>query len=227
MNEPQARRRLEFDQTKPRMTITIIVVTVLVYVLELILGGPNDNMVLVVLGAKVNSLIGRGQYWRLLTPALLHANLEHIALNMISLYLWGPNVEILYGKWKMLGVYVCAAVMGSAASYLLSPYLSVGASGAIFGLFGTLLSFGRDEPDFFRRVFGARVILLIVLNVLNGFVNTGIDNWAHLGGLLGGYLAAEMLGTFHRSHGKLRSFAAAAAYAVILAAILIAGPIYG
>jgi rhomboid protease GluP len=218
---------LVWNHTRPMMTYAIIALTVAVYGVELLLGGPQDVYVLLVLGAKYNPLIQAGQYWRLLTPALLHANLAHIGMNMLTLYLWGPTIETLYGRWKMLGIYVLSALMGTTVSYLLSPYLSVGASGAIFGLFGTLLSFGRDDPPFFKRVLGKNVIGLIVLNVVNGLINPGIDNWAHLGGLLGGFLAGEILGTYKRAHGTLRVTAAITAFCVIVLAVLALGPLRG
>ncbi len=224
---PRAAGPSLWNHRRPVMTYAIIAVTVAFYGIELLLGGPQDVYVLLFLGAKYNPLIQAGQYWRLLTPALLHANLAHIGMNMLTLYLWGPTIETLYGRWKMLGIYVLSALMGTTVSYLLSPYLSVGASGAIFGLFGTLLSFGRDDPPFFKRVLGKNVIGLIVLNVVNGLINPGIDNWAHLGGLLGGFLAGEILGTYKRAHGTLRVTAAITAFCVIVLAVLALGPLRG
>ena len=227
MQEEQKRVLLYLNRKKPWMTYAIMAVTIAVYVLEMVLGADDNLYILVLMGAKYNPLIQAGQYWRFLTSALLHANLSHIAMNMVSLYCWGPTVETLYGKWKMLCIYLLSAVTGTALSYLLSASLSVGASGAIFGLFGTLLSMRIDAPDFFKKVFGKQVAILLALNIANGVMNRGIDNFGHLGGLLGGFLAAEALGTFKMKHPPMRTIIGAGALATLLCVIVIIGPLFG
>ena len=226
MQEEQRRETpFAFDRRKPYVTWIIIGVTVAVFLVEMLLNATEDMRILVIMGAKYHPLITLGQYWRLLTPALLHGSIVHIAMNMISLYMWGPTIELLYGKWKMLAIYVMSAVMGTAFSYAISPALSVGASGAIFGLFGTILSFGRDNKAFFKKVFGSRFLILIGVNVAYGLMNTGIDIWAHLGGLVGGYLAAEILGTYKRPRTSWRMIASTAGYILVIMLILIRGKI--
>lgn len=209
------------------MTYSLIIVTVAVYVVEMLLGATEDTVLLVLMGAKYNPLIRAGQYWRFLTSALLHANLAHIAMNMVSLYLWGPTIETLYGKWKMLVIYIVSAIMGTAVSYFLSSYVSVGASGAIFGLFGTLISIRIDAPDFFKKVFGKQVAILIGVNILNGILNRGIDNFGHIGGFLGGLLCAETLGTFKLKHSPMRTMLSAGVLVLLLLMIVVIGPIAG
>ncbi|MBP3371108.1 MAG: rhomboid family intramembrane serine protease [Clostridia bacterium] len=227
MEENRGRVLLYLNKKKPWMTYILIGITVAVYVLELIFGAVDDTYRLVLMGAKFNPLIQAGQYWRFLTSALLHANIAHIAMNMVSLYLWGPTIETLYGKWKMLCIYIISAVMGTALSYFLSPYVSVGASGAIFGLFGTLISIRIDAPDFFKKVFGKQLAMLIGINVLNGILNRGIDNFGHIGGFIGGVLASEMLGTFKMKHSALRTIMGAVLLSGILLAIIVIGPVAG
>ena len=227
MEQEQKRVLLYLNRKKPWMTYIIIIVTVAVYLLEMLLGADEDIYTLVLMGAKFNPLIQAGQYWRFLTGALLHANLTHIGMNMVSLYCWGPTVETLYGKWKMLCIYLISAVMGTALSYLLSPYVSVGASGAIFGLFGTLISMRIDAPDFFKKVFGKQVAILLAINIANGIINRGIDNFGHLGGFVGGFLAAEALGTFKMKHSPMRTILGAGGCAAILALIIAVGPLRG
>jgi rhomboid protease GluP len=138
--------------------------------------------------------LAAGEWWRLLTPTLVHGGLMHLALNMFALWIAGSFVERLYGPATMLLIYLLTAAAGSAASFAFGgPAPSVGASGAVFGLFGVLFAVQRiHDPVLDRR---ARAVLgqmggLIVLNLILGFVMTGggipIDIAAHVGGLLAG-----------------------------------------
>lgn len=149
-------------------------------------------------GAKVNSLIVQGEWWRLVTPIFIHssANILHIVFNAYALYILGREVETFYGSLRFLIIFFIAGISGSIASLFLNRYASVGASGAIFGLIGA-------EGVFLylnRRILGERsrralqnVIGLIVLNLLIG-LQGGIDNWAHLGGLIGGAALSWFIG---------------------------------
>jgi membrane associated rhomboid family serine protease len=136
--------------------------------------------------------IANGEYWRLFTVVLVHDNRLplHLAFNMYALFLVGPIVEALYGHVRFLALYLACAAAGSAASYLFTGApIAVGASGAIFGLFGVLLVADRvHKPALTRqaRNLTAQIIGLIVINLVIGFTASGIDNAAHLGGLLAG-----------------------------------------
>jgi len=130
-----------------------------------------------------------GQYWRLLSVVLVHGSILHLMFNMYALWAIGPIVELLYGPLRYLAIYVLCGVAGSAASYVTSPNPTVGASGAIFGLFGVLLVADRvHKPALTRgaRSLSAQVGVLIVINLLFGVMTPGIDNAAHIGGLLAG-----------------------------------------
>jgi membrane associated rhomboid family serine protease len=139
-------------------------------------------------GAKVNLLIARGEWWRLLTPIFIHADLLHVGFNCYALYYLGRDVERVSGAGRLALVFFFAGLAGNALSLLMSPRSAVGASGAVFGLIGaSAVFFFRN-----RRLLGARgqaqlrsLIMLTVLNLALG-LRPGIDNWAHLGGLLGG-----------------------------------------
>src|SRR5688572_5919371 len=131
-----------------------------------------------------------GEYWRLVSPVLVHGSILHLAFNMYALWIIGPTVETLYGSPRFLGIYLACAAAGSAASYLFSaaPF-SVGASGAIFGLFGVLLVADRvHKPALTRnaRNLTMQIGALIAINLVIGFTIPGIDNAAHIGGLLAG-----------------------------------------
>ena len=134
--------------------------------------------------------VAAGEYWRLLTVTLVHGGVLHLALNMYALFIVGPLVEALYGRVLFLGFYLLAGAGGSIASYLFFPFTSVGASGAIFGLFGLLfVATYVHKPALGRqaRAMTAQIGMLIVLNIVFGFALAGtIDNAAHIGGLLSG-----------------------------------------
>jgi membrane associated rhomboid family serine protease len=140
--------------------------------------------------------VAEGELWRLWTVTLVHGGLLHLAFNMYALYLAGPLVELIYGPVRMLVIYLVAAAGGSIASFAFSTgpgnSFSVGASGAIFGLFGVLFVAARlHMPVLDRRgraILG-QIGMLIAINLIFGFVAfVAIDNFAHLGGLAAGLL---------------------------------------
>ncbi len=121
--------------------------------------------------------------------ALVHGSFIHLMFNMYALWIIGPIVEALYGPWRYLGIYALCAIAGSAASYATSPTPAVGASGAVFGLFGALLVADRvHKPALTRnaRNLTTQIGILIGINLFIGFSMRGIDNAAHIGGLLAG-----------------------------------------
>lgn len=147
-------------------------------------------------GAKINSLIDKGQFWRLVTSSLLHANVGHLMVNCYSLNSIGPTVENICGTRRFFTIYFTSAVASSAMSYWLSSAPAVGASGAIFGLVGSVAVFSLRH----RSLFGSgkedlqQIAQVIVLNMMIGLLSKGIDNWGHLGGLLGGAAISWLVG---------------------------------
>lgn len=134
--------------------------------------------------------IAQGDWYRLLTSAFLHGGFMHIAFNMYALYIMGPQLEELVGHRRFASLYVLAALGGSVASYWFSPIntLSVGASGAIFGLMTATILIGRD-----MRADISQIAVLFGLNVVIGFLNPGVDWRAHLGGAVVGGAVAWLL----------------------------------
>jgi rhomboid protease GluP len=114
-------------------------------------------------------------------------------MNTLALYFLGMTVEKIFGKARFLFIYLFAGVCGVIASFIFSPILSAGASGAIYGCFGALLYFGMIYPKLFSRTMGMNLIIVLVINLVFSFSATGIDNAGHLGGLAGGFLAAGIL----------------------------------
>lgn len=154
-----------------------------------------DIYTLIIMGAKVNSLIDKGQVWRLITCAFLHGGLIHIFFNMYALKILGPEIEYVYGKVKYLVIYLLSAIAASIFSYIFGPKsVSVGASGAIFGLFGAMLIFGIKHRKQMGKAYMMNILQVIFVNVIIGISSSNIDNAAHFGGLIVGALIALLLG---------------------------------
>jgi membrane associated rhomboid family serine protease len=172
------------------LTYLIIGVTVIVSLTTLLASGPEAQDLLTTLWLD-KVAVARGDWWRLITVTLVHGSLLHLAFNMYALYLVGPLVERIYG-WKTYGLmYLLCALAGSVGSMLVGDAAvpSVGASGAIFGLFGVLLAATRiHDPILDRRgrALVGQIGTLIALNLVFGLLNPGIDNAAHVGGLIAG-----------------------------------------
>ena len=149
--------------------------------------GNLDNYTLVRFGAKYGPLIDLGQWWRFLTPIFLHGSLLHIGMNSWVLMDLGPAVEALYGRQKYLVLYVLAGIAGNLVSYWWSPLtVSIGASGAIVGLIGAMITYGYRNrgriADANRSMFVRWAIYVLAF----GFIMPAVDNAAHIGGLLAG-----------------------------------------
>ncbi|XP_057431538.1 RHOMBOID-like protein 10, chloroplastic isoform X2 [Lotus japonicus] len=160
-----------------KWTNILLAANVLFFIAQLATQGK-----LLLWGAKVNSLIDKGQIWRLATSSFLHANIGHLMINCFSLNSVGPTVERFSGPRRFLAVYFISAIASSAMSYWFCKMPAVGASGAIFGLVGSVAVFvlrhrdivggGKEDLQHIARV--------IVLNMVIGILSRGIDNWGHV-----------------------------------------------
>jgi len=145
---------------------------------------------------KINQLIIRGQFWRLITPILLHGSFLHIGFNMYALFIIGPMLEKKYGIWPFIGLYLIGGLWGNTLSFLLSPNPSLGASTAIFGLIaaqGVYVYKNRHLLGPSARPMLMNIVMVIVVNLMLG-LSPGIDNWGHMGGMLGGLFFAWFAG---------------------------------
>ncbi len=189
-----------FRMKKPIVTYALIALNVIIFVLMYILGnGSDDAYTLLAFGANYGPLVEAGEWWRLITSSFLHIGILHLICNMYCLYIVGPQLESFFGKAKYLFIYLISGVIGSLFSVLFTDSLSAGASGAIFGLFGALLYFGYHYRVYLGTVIKSQIIPLIVLNLMIGFMSSGIDNSAHIGGLIGGALASIAVGVKYKS----------------------------
>ena len=222
--QQQTPRYFYVNRRKPYVTYVLMGINIAVFLLVQVLKitGMNENVVLLTLGAKENTLITCGQYWRLLTACFLHADFMHVLSNLIGLYFWGPTIEQLLGRMRYLIVYIASGLMGSVFSYALSRSWSVGASGALFGIFGALLYFRTRHKQVFDRIFGMQVLVIIGINLVNGFISPGVDNLGHIGGLIGGFLSALSVGLF-KEKPRWYQFLAALGTLLLFAALFLFG----
>ena len=197
VEEDKALAKVFRNNEKPIVTMMLIFINVIVYLLSLVdYNGILNNF------ANYYLYVQNGEYYRLITSMFVHANILHLVSNMYALYVVGPIIEKYYGKGKFLLIYLGSGIIGSLFSVVLTNYASVGASGAIFGLFGALLYFGykyRATLDGFLR---SSIIPTLLVNLLLGFMIPGIDVSAHLGGLIGGLLFSYQTGVVNKEKTK-------------------------
>jgi rhomboid protease GluP len=193
---------LNFRQTPA--TLLLLVVIGVVFLLETLRGGSTNPEVLIAMGANHPELIARGEWWRLVASMFLHIGILHLLLNGWALYQLGSLVELWLGSTRLLLTYFVTGIAGSLASVMFTQQLSAGASGAIFGLLGALISFLLRRRDMLtpgaKSLLG-QLVLWAGINVVFGFSTPGIDNSAHLGGCAAGLV----LGLLLRERPRLRS----------------------
>jgi rhomboid protease GluP len=200
---PQA-VRVSLPQSAPYMTYAIIGITIVCYVLQLVSQSVFGTDVLVLYGARINEAILAGELWRFLTPALLHGSLPHIAFNMYALLSFGTALERHFGHGRFLLLYVLSAFTGNVVSFLFSKGYSVGASTAIFGLLGAEAVFLIQNRKVFAGRFRSAIGNIIFIAAINLFIIgslPGIDNWGHIGGLLGGLIFTSFSGPLWEVEG--------------------------
>jgi membrane associated rhomboid family serine protease len=141
--------------------------------------------------------VAHGDWWRLITSAFLHLNLLHIVFNMLALWWWGGPIEAALGRGRYLLLYLVSGLAGAAGALLLNPTeVTLGASGAVFGILGAGLVLERQR----NYVFGGGALTIIVINLIFTFTWGNISIGGHLGGLVGGILGTLALSRFGRGH---------------------------
>ena len=169
-------------------------------------GGSTNRFVLILMGANVPFLVEQGQVWRFFSSMFLHIGFQHLLFNGYALYIFGPEMERMYGRFRFISIYVLSGLFGSLASFALSQaLLSAGASGAIFGLIGMQLAYFYRHKDRLGEMGRSRLmntLFIIGLNILFGLTVPGIDNWAHMGGLLCGTILGYLLAPVYEVSGQ-------------------------
>jgi len=185
-----------FERVRRSSTLYLIIITVILYGLQNVSRIFFGNDLLLYFGAKINAFIFTGQFWRFFTPVFLHGSLLHIGFNMYALYSIGPSLERRYGTRSFLLLYFFGGIFGNIFSFLFSENISLGSSTAIFGLIAAQAVYiykNRVLLGSAANLLLRNVLMVIAINLVLG-LSPGIDNWGHLGGLLGGFLYAWFAG---------------------------------
>jgi rhomboid protease GluP len=195
-NRSEAMENDNIFQKKPIvLTYGILGLLVLIFIYSIV--GNKDALIY---NYAVNGFFIRGgQIYRLLTGAFIHVDPMHLLCNCYSLYIIGTQIENFYGKKKFTLIYLISALCGSLLSISMNDGNSIGASGAIFGLLGAYAYFGYHYRVYFGTVLLKQVVPIIIINLAIGFMVTGIDNFAHIGGLIGGIMVSMALGVKDKS----------------------------
>ncbi len=166
---------------------------IIIYILTIL---PGIGNIILALGVGNNGLISEGQWWRLFTPMFLHFGFMHILFNMFCLFVFGPELEKVAGRLRFLTIYMLAGLFGDVATFFLydANYTHVGASGAIYGIFGAfgaLVHYTKKVLPQLRQV----ILPIIVISIVMTFLQPGINVTAHIAGLIVGFLIG--LSYFH------------------------------
>lgn len=195
-----------FSKKRPIVTYALLLSNFILFI-AMVLSGANafsvDVPTLREFGGLIpyNELKNISELYRVITCLFLHGGVMHLLINMYALYIIGPQIESFFGKTKYLIIYIGSGIVGSLFSmlFLSSGSVSIGASGAIFGLLGALVYFGYHYRVYLGSVIKSQIIPLILLNLAIGFIFPSIDMFAHFGGLLGGFLVTKAIGVKYKS----------------------------
>ena len=196
--------------SKPYVTFTLLAINVAVFLLQLSVGIDESASQW---GMWPVGIAANGDYWTLMSSAFMHGSFLHIAFNMYVLWIMGPTLERILGHSRFVALYLLAALGGAVASYVFSDFrsVSVGASGAIFGLMGAFVVAGRR-----LRYDITQVLVLLGINLVFGFLQPGIDWRAHIGGLVVGALVAAIFVFAPRRNQVLIQIVGCSAVLVVL-----------
>ena len=196
-SEDASRLEKVFKNKGPYFTYFLIALNIIFFGVPMVLGQFEYVLnAFCVHGPSIRA----GQYYRLITGIFLHHDIWHIMFNCYALYVIGYQVENFLGRWKFLIIYLFSGIIGSLFSITFSGGVgSVGASGAIFGLMGALLYFGYYYRVYLGNIVKSQILPLVILNLALGFILPGVDNFAHIGGLIGGSMITMALGVKDKS----------------------------
>ncbi|MGM9834722.1 MAG: rhomboid family intramembrane serine protease [Bacilli bacterium] len=209
INKKTEERNNSYEKTfKPKkiiVTKVLIALCIAMFALTLFAGrGSITNNIFYIYGCNFAPLVRTNivNVYRFVTCAFLHGSILHLLCNMYALLVIGTQVETFLGKAKFIFIYLISAITGSMLSFVFTNVPSIGASGAIFGLMGSLLYFGYHYRLYIGQAIKSQIIPIIILNLFLGFTFANIDNAAHIGGLVGGYLATVIVGVNEKSTKK-------------------------
>lgn len=180
------------------VNLLMVGINILIFVIMEFLGDTEDVSYMLKYGAAYTPLILEGEWYRLFTSMFLHFGVAHLLNNMVLLLFLGDMLEEMVGKWRYLLIYLGGGLAGNLLSLAVdcrtgSMAVSAGASGAVFAVIGGILVVLVKNRGRVQDLTASRLVLVIVLSIYHGFQSTGIDNAAHLGGVLGGIILAALL----------------------------------
>lgn len=215
----------------PRLTYIMLGIIVVIYFLEELAGGSTNPAVLIRFGATYGPLLFQGELWRLFTAMFVHIGITHVLFNGFALHLIGREVEAVYGYSRFAFIYFGAGLLGNVVSFTWRGIMefSAGASGAIFGILGAELAFllfHRNRLGEAGRAARGQILRIIVLNIIIGVTIVSINNAAHMGGLVSGFILGYLLAPrYEPARGAPGGYRDAASLArrwwVVLATILV------
>lgn len=181
-----------FAKKVPYVTYTLIVLNVLIFIASFFINIGYFSLHDVLIKEY-------DQYYRFITSGFFHADILHLGFNMYALYIIGSQIEGFFGRNKYLLIYFGSLIISGLFSLLFVEGHSIGASGAIFGLLGSLLIFSYHYRLYFGSILNSEIIPIIVINLGIGFMIPGINNYAHIGGLIGGILLTKAVGVKYKT----------------------------
>ena len=211
-NQYKTKKNIQYKTDKTTMTYGLIIINVIIWVCINI--NQTANNVLINFGAlQPISVLEKNQYYRMITAMFLHIDFTHLFYNMFSLYIFGTRLEKITGRYRFIGIYLFSGLGGNLLSYIVSllrcnVIISIGASGAIYGLQGAALYITMITKDSFEGISEGLLGVMIVSGLIFGFTANNIDNMAHLGGLITGYIIVKYSKIIYKtvSQSKYKNF---------------------
>ncbi len=188
----------DFIKSRRKVNLAMILLNIVIFAVLEIMGDTMDSRFMVDHGAVYTPLVLEGQYWRLLSAMFLHFGFEHLAYNMFSLIFLGDILESIVGPVRYLIIYMIGGLGGNALSLFMSVQsgtykVSAGASGAIFAVMGAFFYIALRNRKSFGKDGMRRLGLMVVLMIMQGLVDRGVDQSAHMGGLITGFILGIIL----------------------------------
>lgn len=189
---------MSYRRQQPFVTWALLIIIAVIFLLESMSpGGSQSVNTLISFGAKTNTLVQTGDWWRLITPIFLHIGVLHILTNGVTLYFVGTILEPLIGHVRFFTIFLLSGITGNLTSFAFGAdnTIAAGASTSLFGLFAAFLAlaFIYRENNVLREL-GKTFAALIIINLLLDFTMSGIDIWGHVGGAVGGFLLGTAFG---------------------------------
>ena len=211
-----------FKPKKPIITVFLIALNVMIFMITNVLGIADD--ISAQYAVNGHDILVNHEFYRLITGAFLHVDFLHLLFNMYALFILGKQIESMMGKLKFTTIYFYSMLGASLLSIILNRNPSVGASGAIFGLMGSILYFGYYYRVYLGQIVRTQIVPIILINLVIGFLpGSNIDNYAHIGGLIGGFFITMATGIKYKSDKfeKTNGIIVSILYIVLLVVIAI------